>query len=256
MSRARTFPDLLAERLRHDPAQPLLTAYDDRTGERTELSVTTYANWVSKIANLFEDELGLDEGDVILLDLPSHWLVPVFLGAAWSAGLAVTTDPEVEHALVVCGPDGQGRPFEAGLRPSSGTGSVEVLACSLLPFAVRFPDALAPGVIDFGLAWPGQSDVFAPVQPPAPDTPAWVGPDLSHGELLERANAGRLSTGSRVITDVHPATDAGVPAFLAPLAHAGSVVLVREPDEAKWPARQQDERATVGLRAADQPPST
>ncbi len=58
-----------------------------------------------------------------------------------------------------------------------------------------------------------------------------------------------------MITDVHPAAGAGVPAFLAPLAHAGSVVLVSDPDEEKWPARHRDERATVGLRAADQPPS-
>jgi hypothetical protein len=58
-----------------------------------------------------------------------------------------------------------------------------------------------------------------------------------------------------VLTDVHPAADAGVPAFLAPMVRAGSVVLVRDPDEEKWPARHRDERATVGQRAADQPPS-
>jgi uncharacterized protein (TIGR03089 family) len=250
VSRARTFPDLLAERLRHDPAQPLLTAYDDRTGERTELSVTTYGNWVSKTANLLVDELGLDDGDVVLLGLPSHWLVPVFLGAAWSAGLAVTTDPEVEHAVVVRGPVGAGHDGAP-----QGLGGAEVIACSLLPFAVRFPDALPPGVIDFGLAWPGQSDVFAPVQAPTPETPAWVGPDLSHGDLLQRADEADLPAGSRVLTDVHPAADAGVPAFLAPMVRAGSVVLVRDPDEERWPARHRDERATVGLRAADQPPS-
>ena len=254
MSRARTFPDLLAERLRDEAAQPLLTAYDDSTGERTELSVTTYDNWVSKTANLLVDELGLDEGDVVLLDLPSHWLVPVFLGAAWSAGLAVTTDPGVDHALLVRGP------FETGRRPSSGTRESvadegDVVACSLLPFAVRFPEALPPGVLDFGLAWPGQSDVFVPVLPPTADTPAWVAPDLTQGELLERARARELTRGARLITDLHPATDQGVPVFLGPVAHAGSVVLVREPDEAKWPARHEDERATVGLRAADQPPS-
>ena len=43
--------------------------------------------------------------------------------------------------------------------------------------------------------------------------------------------------------------------FLAPLVHGGSLVLVRNPDERAWPARRHDERATVGLRAADQPPS-
>ena len=93
MIHARTFPDLLAQRLQSDPGQPFLTAYDESTGERTELSVTTYANWVSKTANLLTDELGLDAGDTVLLDLPPHWLVPVFLGAAWSAGLSVTADP-------------------------------------------------------------------------------------------------------------------------------------------------------------------
>ena len=105
MIHASTFPDLLAQRLQSDPGQPFLTAYDESTGERTELSVTTYANWVSKTANLLTDELGLDAGDTVLLDLPPHWLVPVFLGAAWSAGLSVTQTRQARHAVAVCGPD-------------------------------------------------------------------------------------------------------------------------------------------------------
>ena len=124
----RTFPELLAARLQGDPGQPLVTAYDDTTGERTELSVTTYANWVSKTANLFTDELGLDAGDTVLLDLPSHWLVPVFLGAAWSSALSVTTDPDVAHDLVVCGPDSidaaRGRRPGRGLRAAPVRGPV------------------------------------------------------------------------------------------------------------------------------------
>ena len=82
-----TFPDLLARRLAADPGQPLVTFYDDETGERTELSVKTFANWVSKTANLYADELMLDPGDTLRLDLPPHWLGPVFLGAAWSCGV-------------------------------------------------------------------------------------------------------------------------------------------------------------------------
>ena len=241
-----TFPDLLARRLRTDPGQPLVTAYDDASGERTELSVTTYANWVSKTANLLVDELGLDEGDTVLLDLPAHWLVPVFLGAAWSAGLTVTTDVSVDHQLVVSGP------FEPGGRPSS---AAEVLACSLLPFAVRFREPLPDDVIDYGTAWPGQSDVFAAVLPPTPETPSWAAPDRTQGDLLRTALAVGHSPGVRLITDLHPATQEGVPAFLAPLVHGGSIVLVTNPDDAKWPARHEDERATVGMRAADQPPS-
>ena len=80
-----TFRDLLAARLRSRPGDPLVTFYDDVTGERTELSVATYANWVAKTASLLVDELGLDRGDRLLVDLPAHWLGPVFLGAAWSA---------------------------------------------------------------------------------------------------------------------------------------------------------------------------
>ena len=244
MTSARTFPDLLAQRLRTDPGQPLVTAYDDASGERTELSVTTYANWVNKTANLIVDELGLDEGDPVLLDLPSHWLVPVFLGAAWSAGLVVTTDPGADRALHVCGPG----PF--GDHPGPA-----VLACSLLPFAVRFRDPLPAGVLDYGLAWPGQSDVFVAPVPPDSTSAAWAAPDLCQGELLEAAMAEAHTPGVRLLTDVHPAAGQGVPAFLGPLAAGGSVVLVRNADEEVWPARQRDERATVGLRAADQPPS-
>src|SRR5436190_19387991 len=149
---ARTFPELLAARLADDPGQPLVTAYDDTTGERTELSVTTYANWVNKTANLFTDELGLDPGDTVLLDLPAHWLVPVFLGAAWTSGLTVTADADVPHDVVVCGPDSIGR----------HDGADPVVACALLPFAVRFPEPLPAGVLDFGVLWPGQGDAFIP----------------------------------------------------------------------------------------------
>jgi uncharacterized protein (TIGR03089 family) len=237
----RTFPELLAARLRRDPAQPLVTAYDESTGERTELSATTYANWVSKTANLFTDELGLDAGDTVLLDLPPHWLVPVFLGAAWAAALSVTTDRDLPHQLVVCGPD----------RIEEHSGAEEVLACALLPFAVRFREPLPAGVQDFGLLWPGQGDVFVPMVPTTPDSPAWIGDDgvRTQAELLEEAALAGYSPGVRLLTDVHPAAGHGVPVLLAPLLSGGSVVLVRNPEERTWPARAEDERADVQLRA-------
>ncbi|MGF7238961.1 MAG: hypothetical protein ACQSGP_29015, partial [Frankia sp.] len=49
----------LARRLATDPARPMLTFYDDQTGERTELSATTLDNWVAKTANLLTDSLGV-----------------------------------------------------------------------------------------------------------------------------------------------------------------------------------------------------
>src|SRR5215468_10131545 len=50
---------LLAKALTRDPARPLLTYYDDATGERAELSAATLANWVAKTANLLQDELAV-----------------------------------------------------------------------------------------------------------------------------------------------------------------------------------------------------
>src|SRR3954452_16408063 len=101
-----TFADLLAANLRSDPGRPFLTFYDERTAERVELSVTTYANWVAKTASLLVEEHDLERGDLLVVDLPTHWLGPVFLGAAWTAGLQVAfPSPGAQPDAVVCGPD-------------------------------------------------------------------------------------------------------------------------------------------------------
>ena len=61
-----TFADVLARQLRHNPGRPFITFYDDATGERVELSVTTYANWVAKTASLLADEHDLElDGTVV-----------------------------------------------------------------------------------------------------------------------------------------------------------------------------------------------
>lgn len=245
----RTFPALLARLLRDDPGRPLVTYYDDATGERTELSVVTYANWVSKNANLLLEELDVEPGDVVLLDLPTHWLVPVFLGAAWSVGAAVTTDATVAHRVVVCGPDGLDSQDRAG-----STGDAVVLACSLHPFATRFPQPLPPGVVDHGSAWPGQSDVLVPPEPVGPDAVALVGAPVgaaapaTQGVLLDAAREAPLDGAGRLLTDRHPVEHV-VTDLLAPFAQGGSVVLVRHGDEASWAGRAEQERVDVVRRS-------
>src|SRR6478672_6409428 len=101
-----TFPQVLTGLLAHDPGRPFVTFYDGATGERTELSVTTYANWVAKAASLLADEHDLERGQRLVVDLPSHWLGPVFLGAAWTVGLTVLDPGEDAPDAVVCGPEG------------------------------------------------------------------------------------------------------------------------------------------------------
>lgn len=249
MDAPSTFPVLLDSLLRGVPGRPLVTFYDDDSGERVELSVTTYANWVAKTANLLIDEYLLDAGDTIRLDLPTHWLGPVFLGAAWAAGIAVALDDVPGAQLVVCGPRHE----------EHRSDDVPVLACSLLPMGVRFAAGLPDGVDDYGALWPGQSDVFAPVAAPDAGTVACRADGHSHTQSEVMTLAGRQATpepaGYRLLTDVNPLSACGVPAFLAPLLAGGSVVLVAHPDEGRWPARLEDERATAQLRAGAQPSS-
>ncbi|HEY9252506.1 MAG TPA: TIGR03089 family protein, partial [Nocardioides sp.] len=76
----QTYPETLARALRTDPGGPFVTFYDEASGERQELSTTTYANWVAKASGLLLDEHGLERGDSIRIDLPTHWLATVFLG--------------------------------------------------------------------------------------------------------------------------------------------------------------------------------
>ena len=220
----KTFAEVLARRLRIDPGQPLVTYYDLGTDERVELSMTTYANWVAKTASLLAEDHDLERGQSLRVDLPSHWLGPVFLGAAWTLGLLVTDHDEPD--AVVCGP--------AGLpRWAPYAGRVPVLACSLRPLGVRFADPLPDGVHDVGVEVWSQPDAFMPWNPPTPDDPAvdWaVGSaihDLTQAQLWSQAAAGTSpSGGGRLLSTANPASPSGLAAFTGPLADGGSLVLV------------------------------
>jgi uncharacterized protein (TIGR03089 family) len=238
---ASTFPDALAEQLRGDPGRPLVTFYDDATGERIELSVTTYANWVAKTAGLLQDELGLERGDLVLLDLPTHWHGPVWLGAAWSVGLRVTTDPvrRTEADVVVCGPDEVATYADLA-------GRTPVVALSLRPLGAPFAEALPPGVVDYAAVVLGQPDAFAAYDPPAADDVAFEsdGSARRHADLLSTEPLpGRLLTG------VNPCTPDGLDTLLGPLLGGGGTVWVRNPADDGWDRRAETERATVTRRS-------
>jgi len=235
-----TFADLLAAHVRAAGGRPLVTFYDDATGERVELSAVTYANWVAKTAGLLQDELGLERGGRLLVDLPTHWLGPVWLGAAWSVGLAVTDElgapaPDV----VVCGPE--------RLEEHAACGS-PVVALSLLPMATRFREPLPSGVVDYGAVVWGQPDAFAAYDQPTGADPAWQssGTTLTQRELLSEAGSGPGATpGTRLLTPVNPCTRDGLVGVLGPLAAGGGTVWVRNPDPARWAHKAEVERATL-----------
>lgn len=218
-----TFSDVLARRLRADAGRPLVTFYDLATGERTELSVTTYANWVAKVASLLVEECDLERGDRLLVDLPPHWLGPVVLGAAWTAGLEVSwPNPESAPgdvrgvAGVVCGP--------AGLERYAGSaGDVAVVASALLPLGVRFGEPVPAGVRDLGVEVWSQPDAFVPWDPPVADDAA--APGLRQRDLWEPAPGVPAEDGVRLLCGANPASPEGLPAFTTTLARGGSLVL-------------------------------
>lgn len=69
---------------------PLLTYYDDATGERTELSGSALAGWASRVAGLLHEGCGLGAGDRAAILLYPHWQTAAVLLGAWGAGLSVS----------------------------------------------------------------------------------------------------------------------------------------------------------------------
>jgi uncharacterized protein (TIGR03089 family) len=192
------------------PGRPFVTYYDIATGERTELSGTTTANWVAKTANLLIDELDAETGTRVEVALPTHWLRTVWILAIWAAGGTLV---EAEGDVFVAGPDTVEHPSPARHR----------VASALLPFATPFQTA-PRGVVDLGVVLPGQPDAFFPFDEPTDDVRAvdLVDLALTYGELATGAHP---SSSRSLLTLGTLARD--VNATLAAVLGGGSIVLVR-----------------------------
>ncbi|SFL92413.1 TIGR03089 family protein [Geodermatophilus ruber] len=248
---ARTPADLLADALRRDAAAPLLTDYDDATGDRVELSGTTLANWVAKTANLLQDEFDVGPGSTVALALPVHWQTAAVLLAAWSCGAAVLDtatedDGRLAEADVVLAAQDR-------LAPLEEQEPAELLGLSLHPLGMGMAGYAGPAR-DFALEVRAHGDFFAPYQPPDPADPGLLagGVELALGDLVGTAQglADRLGLrpGDRVLVDAGTAAEAGPVAWLlAPLAAGASLVLCRNPDPARLLQRAAAERVTATL---------
>lgn len=233
-----TLPALLDRLLAADATRPLVTYYDDATGERIELSVKSFDNAVAKTANLLQDELGTDAGDSCCLLLPTHWQAAVWVFATAACGLRLVTEPDGAD-VVVCHPD--------TLETAAGAGARDVVAMALQPLGGAFADPLPDGVLDHGVETPGQPDVFVAAAPVEPGTELLD--TLSQQQVLARATdaAGTagLRAGGRLLTDLSPADPHGlVTGLLAAVAAGGSVVLVRNADPARTERRAEQEQVT------------
>jgi uncharacterized protein (TIGR03089 family) len=246
---AATPAGLLAAVLAADPARPLITQYDDATGERTELSAVSFANWVAKTANLLQDT-GYGPGSAAAILLPPHWQNAAIQFACWSAGVAVAHGPRgaaPEKADVVfAGPE--------TLEAAADLGAADVYGLSLAPLAVPLRQ-VPPGVSDYASEVRVHGDRFAPYSPVDPGSPALAGDfggrgPLSHSALAAIASARAtelgLTAADRVLVVAGPAIRP-VDWLLAPVAAGASVVLCRNADPAALAHRADTERVTATL---------
>lgn len=244
----RTPADLLRSALDTDPGRPLVTFYDDATGERVELSVATLANWVAKTANLLQGDFAAEPGDRVALLLPAHWQTAVWLLACSSTGTVAALDGDAGAAeIAVSGP-------EPGTLEQARACSGERVALSLRPLGVRFPQP-PEGFHDYAVEVPGQGDQFAPLAPVTPDDTFLAlpgGEELTGEQAVRRAEEDArtlgLTSGSRLLSNRPFDGWGGISAgLLAPLAAGASVVLCRNLqslDGASLEKRKEEERVT------------
>ena len=147
-----------------------MTFYDDATGERVELSVATFANWVAKTANLLQGELAAEPGDRVALLLPAHWQTAVWLLACSSVGVVADVGGDRGRRR----PRGRrARAVRGGARLFRGAGRAGARAAGR-----RFPQPPA-GFADYAVEVPGQGDRFRRTRRWIRRRPRWSSPARS-----------------------------------------------------------------------------
>lgn len=234
--------DLLRRELAAGPSRPLVTFYDDATGERLELSVKTFDNWVAKTANLLVDGVGVDKGARVALALPLHWQTAVWLYACWAAGLTALPVDEGEIPgdadVVAAGPNR----LEAALEATKGT-AAEVVGLSLHALGAPLGDC-PPSVTDYAIEVRAHGDHFGGAVDE--DVPAveLAGEALTGAQLVA-AGAGTPAE-ARVLTTASYATREGlIPGLIGPLASHGSVIICQNLEQSRLDRRISLEHATA-----------
>jgi uncharacterized protein (TIGR03089 family) len=234
-----TIGAMLAATIAIDPTRPQLTYYDDATGDRTELSGATLANWVAKTANMIVDECALEVGQRACVGLPPHWQTAAVLLGCWSVGLAVEESPQPADVAFVYAADA-----------THEWPAVERYALSLHPLALPMRD-VPDSYADFNAEVRVHGDHFYPTTPVGGDAEALIRPDRTwtHAELLAEATA-RAShlgiAGGRVLIDADAYPDV-LDWLLTPLVGGASIVLCRNLDPAREGTRTATERVTHRL---------
>lgn len=228
-----TITQAFAEAVRRDPTTPLLTWYDDASGDRTELSGATLDNWVSKTANLLIDGAGLSPGDTVAVLLPPHWQTAAVLLATLAAGLTADGSGSAADAV-----------FATPENAEKSGNAAERYATGLLPLAMPLR-TVPPSFVDYVTEVRNYGDHFRGV-PIDPESEAF--PGRTHRELAataaERAAERGIKPGDRVLIDAGKHPDP-VDWLLAPIVAGASIVLCGHLDPSKIESRAATEKVTV-----------
>ncbi len=135
-------------------ASPWLTWYGANS-ERIELSGRVFDNWVAKSANLLAESFDLEENQIVVLDLPTHWKSLVLALAALHHGatLAAPSHERASDAVLWI----TASPTDASIPASS-----EILAVDPAALALSFGGDLGPVAEDFNASVRSFGDQFFP----------------------------------------------------------------------------------------------
>lgn len=195
-------------------AQPHLTWYSDGGAERVELSGRVLANWVSKAANLLDEE-GIDSDCAVLIDLPVHWRTAIWSWAAWLRGATVHwgKDPSHEYDAAISS------------RPHDRDTADLVIAVPLAPLALSWKgDPLPSGVVDGAADLMTQADVLLS---PLPSVGEAL-PGVPFSELIEGTDPLIEGTEPARRIALQPSDHTWVREALGLWAHGGSVVVMND----------------------------
>ena len=232
--------EVLARMVAADPGRPRLTWYDDEpgptAGERIELSARVLANWVSKAANLLQDDAAAGPGTTVGLDLPAHWRSLYWALATWSVGATVVVGRAAAGADVL---------LTDSPAAAAGHGGDAVLV-SLPALARSHPEAGdAGGAVDEARELATHGDLFSPMSDAEPGDVALAadGLDTAYGAVVVPHDGWGPSPRVALAGGLEQVLRLALGAWSAD----GSVVLVRG-DREDLAARFASEGVTVDAR--------
>ncbi|MBD8043127.1 TIGR03089 family protein [Arthrobacter sp. Sa2BUA2] len=157
-------PSILSTLRTEQATSPALIWYGP-DGERVELSGRVLDNWVAKTSNFAIEELDVEPGTTVQLDMPVHWKSLVWALAAWQTGCLLSLSAAAQAGVRV-----------TAAEPQATAPGELVVAVALPALAMAWPGSLPAGAVDYTAEVRSFADVYT-----GPAAPAGAGDALAAG---------------------------------------------------------------------------